>query len=217
MFDTPLYSYLATCIIAYLLGALPFGLLLARSRGVDIRAVGSGNIGATNVFRCIGKAWGLLVYVLDMLKGLLGATLLPSLFSAQPEPDLWLCTAGGCAAIAGHNWPIYLRFKGGKGIATTSGFLLGLAPAAVGVGLAAWIVIFVTSRYVSLASILAAVAVAAFSWMHYGGEERMLPAVLSALCILAVLRHRQNLIRLLSGTENRFNFKKKGDKTKSNT
>ncbi|MFT5240512.1 MAG: glycerol-3-phosphate acyltransferase PlsY [Kiritimatiellia bacterium] len=216
MFDTPLYSFLATCIIAYLIGALPFGLLVAKSRGVDIRAVGSGNIGATNVFRCIGKAWGLCVYVLDMLKGLLGTTLLPNLYSAQTDPDLLLCIAGGCAAIAGHNWPIYLRFKGGKGIATTSGFLLGLAPAAVGVGLGAWIIIFLTARYVSLASILAAVAVAAFSWMHYGAEERMLPTVLSALCMLAVLRHRQNILRLLSGTENRFDFKKKGDKTQSN-
>ncbi len=199
--------YSLTCLISYLVGALPFGLLIARARGVDIRAEGSGNIGATNVFRCVGKSWGLLVYFMDMGKGLFGALLLPLLLS--DDPSTLLRVSSGCCAIIGHNWPVYLGFKGGKGIATTSGFLLGLAPAAAGVGLLVWIVTFLTSRYVSLGSILAALSVAVYAWIAYRADGLLLPSVLTALGLLAVLRHRANIIRLAQGTENRFDFKKK--------
>ena len=149
-------------LASYLLGAVPFGLIVARARGVDIRKVGSGNIGATNVFRSVGKPWGILVYALDMLKGWAPAALFPGLVAniAGAAP-LHLDLACGLAAVAGHNWPVYLRFKGGKGVATTSGVLLGVSPTCMGLGLLTWIVVFVTSRYVSVASMVAAIVVAA--------------------------------------------------------
>ncbi len=212
--SSPALQYALACLLSYLVGAIPFGLWVARTRGVDIRAKGSGNIGATNVFRCVGKSWGLLVYGLDMGKGLWGALLLPALLSTG-EPATLLCVLSGCSAVIGHNWPVYLKFKGGKGIATSSGLLLGLAPAAVLVAIAVWLVTFLLTRYVSAASILAAVAVAAFAWLYYADAGLLLPLVLSAISALAILRHRQNIQRLLSGTENRFDFtkKKKGEPT----
>ena len=122
---------------AYLLGAVPFGLILSRLKGVDIRAVGSGNIGATNVFRSVSKGLGIATFVCDFLKGFVPAYVFPILGkmlsgSFQGSEIGILC---GVAAIVGHNWPVYLKFKGGKGIATSAGVLLGIAPAAVGIGL----------------------------------------------------------------------------------
>jgi len=193
-------------LVSYLVGAIPNGLLVARARGVDIRKVGSGNIGATNVFRSVGKCWGILTFVGDALKGYIPSFFFP-LLACSPPP--WLGLACGCAAIAGHNWPVYLRFKGGKGIATSAGVLLGVAPAAVGIGLGGWILLFVTTRYVSVASIGAAILVPASAWLLYSADDLVLPIVLSLLGVLAVWRHRTNIKRLLGGEENRFDFRKK--------
>jgi glycerol-3-phosphate acyltransferase PlsY len=195
-------------LAAYLLGAVPSGYLVARARGVDIRTVGSRNIGATNVFRCVGKGWGIFTFILDVLKGFVPAFFFPMiLVKAGAAPEGVLTALPGLVfmvlAIVGHNWPVYLGFKGGKGMATSAGGLLGVAPAGVGVGLVVWILLFVTVRYVSVASIGAALAVAAAGWWLYRDSGWLLPAVLTALGLLAVLRHKGNIARLMAGTENR--------------
>jgi len=197
-------------IAAYLLGAVPFGLLLCRTlKGVDIRNVGSGNIGATNVFRSVSKPLGIATFACDFLKGLLPACCFPILGKwitgtfQGPEIGL-LC---GVAAIAGHNWPVYLKFKGGKGIATSAGVLLGVAPAAVGIGLLSWIFLLLATRYVSVASIGAAIVVPVVSWTMYSREGILLPITLTLLGALAVWRHKSNIERLIGGTELRFNFR----------
>ncbi len=190
---------------AYLLGSLPFGFLIARARGVDLRKVGSGNIGATNVFRTVGKPWGLLCFGLDFMKGLLAAGLLPGLFAGVPAslgPEN-AALLGGAAVIAGHNWPVWLKFKGGKGIATSAGVLAAVAPYALLGGLAVWLLTLKLSRMVSLASILAALTVTLCGWIFYRGHL-WTALVLSLLGILAVVRHRSNITRILKGEEHKF-------------
>ncbi len=198
--------------LAYLVGALPCGLWLAKLNGVDIRAVGSHNIGATNVYRCVGKGWGLLTFVLDALKGLVPALVFPMLGkSALPAFQSLEGCFGllcGVAAILGHNFPIYLGFKGGKGVSTSAGVLLGVAPAAVGLGALVWALLLVATRYMSLASLGGAVAVPAAGWFFYRGQGLALPVVLTLLGLLVIVRHHANLRRLLAGTENKFQFGK---------
>lgn len=204
-------NYLLTIIIAYLLGSIPFGLLIGLSRGIDVRTVGSKNIGATNVFRTVGKKWGILAFILDFLKGLGGALLVPYLLSAfsLPAGDL-SAVLGGLSAVAGHNWSVFLRFKGGKGVATSAGLLAAVAPLAVAVALLGWIVVFVVSRYVSLASITAALVMGVLVWIAPFAPNAMATQVLlSVLALTVVIRHHANISRLLSGTENRFSFRKK--------
>ncbi len=199
--------WLLLIVASYLLGAIPFGLLIARSRGIDIRTVGSKNIGATNVLRSVGKPWGIATFVLDALKGFLPAFVFPDLGSAWGADFQTMelaRLAGGAAAIIGHNFPIYLGFKGGKGVATSAGALLGIAPLAVLVGLGVWALVFFTSRYVSLASIAAAVAVPVAGWVWYRGAGIVVPCALTLLAALIILRHRANIRRLLDGTESRF-------------
>jgi len=190
-------------VAAYLLGAVPFGLLVARSKGIDIRKEGSGNIGATNVFRVIGKGWGIFTFVLDALKGFVPAFFFPKLAETDPAYAVLF----GFAAILGHSFPVYLKFKGGKGVATSAGMLLGVAPLAVGIGFACWVISMILSRYVSLSSIIAAVAVAITAWV----DPETVPAVDVALTVLSALviwLHRANIRRLLNGTESRFGKKK---------
>ena len=203
--------YLLLAVLSYLFGAVPFGFLVARARGVDIRSVGSGNIGATNVFRTVGKGWGILTLLLDALKGYIPAAVFPAFLSRATG-----CEAGNaapvvfaCLAVAGHNWPVYLRFKGGKGIATTAGALLGIAPAALGVGVCVWVAAFVLTRYVSVASILAALAVPASAWCFYRSESLLIPIMLTVLGMAAVIRHHTNIKRLIDGTESKITFGKK--------
>ena len=198
-------------LAAYLLGAVPFGLLIARAKGIDIRKVGSGNIGATNVLRSVGKPWGYLTFALDALKGYVPAALFPMIgnwagqdFQSLENAGLWC----GLAAILGHNFPIYLGFKGGKGVATSAGALLGIAPAAVGIGLVVWALLFFPFRYVSLASIGAAAAIPAAGWLLYRGNGPTRPVALTVLGLLVIWRHRSNIQRLLNGTENRMGSRK---------
>lgn len=198
-------------LLSYLLGAVPNGLLVARINRIDIRKVGSGNIGATNVFRSVGKKWGILTFVLDFSKGCIPALAFPALVRMMTggEAPFWLALACGLAAVAGHNWPVYLGFKGGKGVATSTGALTGIVPAAVGIGFLVWILLFVTSRYVSIASLGAALTVAAGGWILYPNENRLIPVVLTILALFIIWRHTSNIQRLANGTENRFSFKKK--------
>lgn len=191
-------------IIAYLFGAVPFGLLVAKSRGINIREQGSGNIGATNVLRCVGKGWGIFTLVLDALKGFIPAFFFTKIVGLESEWGVLF----GLAAIIGHTFPVYLKFKGGKGVATSAGMLLGVAPAAVGVGLVFWIICMALSRYVSLSSIVAAIAVAVAVWLDPRQDSLIVNIALTALALLVVWLHRANVGRLLNGTENRFGKKK---------
>ena len=202
--STPLALSLLV-LAAYLLGAIPNGLLLARLKGVDLQKVGSGNIGATNVFRCVGKGWGVLAFVLDAVKGFVPAFFFPRLLESAPP---WLSLACGVAAVAGHNWPVWLKFKGGKGVSTSAGMLLGIAPAAVGIGFAVFAATVALTRFVSLGSILAAIAVpAAYLWMN-GADNRLLAGALVLMGGLVIVKHRANVGRLLKGTEPRIVGKK---------
>lgn len=204
-----LLSFAAAGLASYLLGAIPFGLLVARLKGVDIRKVGSGNIGATNVFRSVGKGLGILTFALDVLKGYVPAGLFPIVAQKagfDGNTDV-MAVACGLLAVAGHNWPVYLGFKGGKGIATSAGALLGFAPLAMGIGLATWLVVFGLTRYVSVGSIAACVVVAGASWWVCVDRGLLIPLVLTALCIVGVWRHRGNIRRLIDGTEHRFGKK----------
>lgn len=190
-------------ILAYFIGNIPFGWLIARAKGINLYEHGSGNIGATNVFRVIGKPFGLACFLLDFAKGLLSAAVLPALFPAAEEQFPYLGLVCGAAAIAGHNWPAVLKFKGGKGIATSGGVLAAVAPIAVAWALSAWILCMLASRIVSLSSILAATAVIIAGWVVYG-KDTVLASVLTVLGALAIWRHRANIGRLLRGEEHRF-------------
>lgn len=198
-------------ILSYMLGAIPNGFLIAKAKGIDIRTVGSGNIGATNVYRSVSKALGLLTFALDAVKGALPAALFPVLAKgcAGTTPPEWIPLLFGGLAIVGHTWPVYLRFKGGKGVATSAGALIAIAPAATGIGVLCWAVTLVTTRYMSAASIVAAVAVPAAGWWLYRSGGVVLPAALTLLGFLIIWRHKGNLQRLVAGTENRFEFRKK--------
>lgn len=193
-------------VAAYFFGAVPFGLLVAKSRGVNIREQGSGNIGATNVFRCVGKGWGIFTFVLDALKGFVPAFLFPILSHVAKESWGEFGVLFGLSAIIGHSFPVYLKFKGGKGVATSAGMLLGIAWESVAIGLVCWIICMIVSRYVSLSSIVAAIAVAVSVWIIDKGVT--INIALTVLSILVIWLHRANIKRLLNGTENRFGKKK---------
>lgn len=182
---------------SYLLGSLPFGYWIAKSiYGVDIRKHGSGNIGATNVLRVLGVKAGIVVFVLDVLKGWL-----PSFWVLRTtQVEGWAILAGALA-IAGHSLSPFLRFKGGKGIATGLGVLLGVAPSTVLTGGGVWILILILTRWVSLASILAAITVPVSA--YFLGYQPVTAGVLAAAAALVVFRHKDNIRRLLEGTEPR--------------
>ena len=189
-------------VAAYFLGAIPFGLIISHSQGVDIRAQGSGNIGATNVSRIMGKNWGFFTFFLDALKGFI-PTYFFGEWSGSHESVGVYC---GLMAIIGHSFPIYLRFKGGKGVATSAGMLLGIAPYAVGIGLISWIVFMVLFRYVSLASIFATLIVTVTVWIS-DVQSLTSKFLITLLSLLIIWLHRANIDRLLKGTENRFGKK----------
>ena len=203
--NTPLLLALLVSA-AYLLGSIPNGLLIARLKGIDLQKVGSGNIGATNVFRCVGKGWGVAAFVLDAVKGFVPAFCFPLLVSGAPS---WLGLACGVAAVAGHNWPVWLKFKGGKGVSTSAGMLLGIAPAAVGVGFAVFALTVALTRFVSLGSILAAIAVPAAYLGMNGAENQLLAGALVVMGAVVIFKHRANVGRLLRGTEPRIVGKRK--------
>lgn len=202
-------------VAAYCAGCIPTGYLLGRWRGIDIREHGSGNIGATNVFRCLGKKLGILTLVVDAMKGLLPVLAVRWVFRPWFGEALHEALMLGAAmAVLGHVWPVTMRFRGGKGVATAAGGLLGVVPAAMGAALAVWIIVFLVSGYVSLASITAAVTVAATAWIVVGQETRVIPIAISLLAAITVWRHRGNMIRLLQGTESGFRRFGRGAKPK---
>ena len=203
-------SYLVIMIAAYLLGSLPTGYLAGKIRGVDIRKVGSGNMGATNVFRVLGRTAGIVVLVLDGLKGYAACIWLVDLarlWLAVPAEHLeTVRIVAGICAVLGHNYTCWLGFKGGKGIATSAGVYAALAPVSVTISIATWAIAFVLTRYVSIASIAAAVALPVAVWLL--SSSLLLQIVTTALGLMAILKHRGNIQRLLKGTENRFGNKR---------
>ena len=182
---------------SYLLGSIPTGLLLARAAGVDIRATGSGNIGATNVYRTLGRSVGVLTLVGDCLKGLVPVLAARYLDLGDP-----LIAAAGAAAFLGHVYTVFLGFKGGKGVATALGVFLGVSPASVGIALVVFIAVVAATRYISLGSIVAA---GAMPVIVTALDRRPLIIAMSALIALLVIwKHRENISRLRAGTESRF-------------
>lgn len=230
-------------LLAFLLGSIPFGLLMAKSKGIDIRAHGSGNIGATNVLRVMGKKYGIPCLLLDMLKGFIPVAIAVNLIQITGRPvqvplglpEAWVMELSAAdalkaqiahiltalAAVLGHNYSPWVGFKGGKGIATSAGVLLGLMPFAVVLLLVLWLLLFLTTRYVSVASMGAACALPLLtlwgSWHHGriqdGTWNKPLFVFSIIIAVLAVWKHRANIRRLREGTENRFERKRSSSTT----
>lgn len=192
---------LISILIGYFLGSVPFGFLIGKKvRGIDIREHGSGNVGATNVTRLLGKEWGIAVFFLDALKGFLAAQI--GLRLGGPMCGL----AGGVAAIAGHMFPVWLEFKGGKGIATGFGLSMALMPVTGLVGIATWAVVTFLSGYVSLGSIVAVIVALLFALFY---EKYFVYKLLLFIFVAFIIyKHRSNIQRILDHTESRINRKK---------
>ena len=190
-------------VVAYLLGSIPFAYLAGRLNGVDLRTVGSGNLGATNVFRTLGRTVGIVVMVLDIAKGALAV-----LIAQWVVGGAWWPIAAGALAILGHVFPVWTGFKGGKGVAVGAGALIGLVPAASGVLIVLWVLIVVLTRYVSVASIVCALAAAPLAWAFGAPWSYVIFIGLAGLFV--IIKHRENITRLLAGTENRIQFGRKG-------
>jgi glycerol-3-phosphate acyltransferase PlsY len=196
-------AYSLAIVISYFTGSLPTGYLAGMMKGIDIRAAGSGNIGATNVFRVLGKAAGISVLVVDGVKGFAAARWVPLLAEkwfpgASPEG---LAVAAGAAAVLGHVYTCWLKFKGGKGIATSAGVGFAWAPEACALTLAIWGIVFLSTKYVSVASLVAAVILpVAVGVFRYGASKTL---VMTALAVVAIYKHKDNIRRLLDGTEHR--------------
>jgi glycerol-3-phosphate acyltransferase PlsY len=202
-------GFVAIALLSYLIGSIPSGYLAGRLAGVDIRRQGSGNIGATNVTRALGKRFGYPVFLADFSKGLAAILLAPWLarrFAASCPMDVCEIVAG-VFVVVGNAFPLWLRFRGGKGVATSAGLLLGLIPGAAIVVIFVWVIVFYTSRYVSLASVVAAFAlpIAVLVVNHLTGAHGPLVLYVSiGLAAIVILRHRSNIARLMRGTEESF-------------
>jgi len=208
----PIFGFILSAIEGYLLGSIPTGYLVAAARGIDIRTLGSGNIGATNVFRFLGVPAGVFVLLADAFKGWLAVVIASQLVWSWYQPAggqqarEWLAIIAGLSAILGHNFTCWLHFKGGKGIATSAGVLLALVPLALPIILGVWTLIFMLTRFVSLASISAAAMLPLAALVTR--ESLTMIIVTGAMGGLAIYKHKTNIQRLLKGTENRIGGKK---------
>lgn len=208
-------NLLAAIILSYILGAVPFAFILAKVlKGVDLRKVGSGNIGATNLARTLGYKIGSIGLLLDMLKGIIPVTIFADLTSKNLNISIdSLRLILGLSSICGHNWTIFLNFRGGKGIATSFGVLIGLAIKNILLAkilfiiAILWILTFLISGYVSLASMISAFFLPIFLWIFRLNQDFIFFGTVMA--IFALYRHKSNIFRLLQNQENRFNFKSK--------
>ena len=209
----PVLAYILVAVAAYLLGSIPTGFLVAKAKGIDIRKTGSGNIGATNAMRVLGKPAGIFVLLADAAKGFAACTWLVNFltsfikFDFSLEQIAWLQILAGIFAVLGHNYTCWLKFKGGKGIATTAGVYLALAPWALLVALAVFILAILVTKYVSVGSIAGAIALPAMVWVMTP-HNLFFGIVTTALGALAIYKHKSNIQRLLAGTENRLGQKK---------
>jgi acyl phosphate:glycerol-3-phosphate acyltransferase len=201
---------LLTAVIGYLIGSMPFGYLAGCIAGIDIRKVGSGNVGATNVVRTLGKRFGYPVFLLDFLKGVAAVAIARFVSShSSANPEVCAVVAGVCCVL-GHLFPVWLRFKGGKGVATSGGVIFGLMPIVAALAGLVWVLLFQTTRYVSVASVSAAIAmpVATGCLLYLGRLHGVVLFYFSlGLAVLIIVRHRSNFSRLLTGTEPRFQRK----------
>jgi acyl phosphate:glycerol-3-phosphate acyltransferase len=191
------------CTVGYLLGSISFATLICKRRGIDIFKVGSCNPGATNVKRILGKKAGNTVFGLDFLKGFIAA-LLPLLI-APPESRELLAVGAIISAIAGHSFSIFLRFRGGKGVATTMGGFLALVPFVLLIGALVWVIVYYSFRFVSLASILFGVSLPISSFFLM--ESSLDIGFCGLIAVLLIVRHKSNIQRLMNGTESRFSRK----------
>ena len=206
--------FIILIIGSYLLGSIPFALVIAKAHGKDLRSIGSGNIGATNLSRALGRRWAYFCFVLDVLKGLLPMLVTIRLVSSPLSiAELFLWLAVGCAAILGHIFPVYIKFRGGKGVATSLGVALGLWPyytICAACAFVVWAVVALLWRYISLASIAASIAfpialILAIALTPGWNFADLWPLLTAAIVIplMVILRHRENIKRLIAGTENK--------------
>jgi len=195
-----LFKEIIFVIICYIIGSIPFGYIAGKLRGIDIRKVGSGNIGSTNVSRVLGRKTGIIVQVLDIAKGVF-PIVLGKYFGFSP---VWLVISG-IAAICGHNWTIFLGFKGGKGVNTSLGVALGLMPADASLCFVVWLIVLGVWKYISLASILAAITFPVLAFVFNYPLLYKIMAIIVALFIVA--RHISNIKRIVEGTEPKINKK----------
>jgi acyl phosphate:glycerol-3-phosphate acyltransferase len=195
---------------AYLLGSFPTSFILARTlKGIDIRQVGSGNAGATNVLRSVGRLPAVITLVVDILKGALAVTLLTSFFYSfgiDLDYDFYRSFMG-LAVVCGHIWSVFLKFKGGKGIATTLGVAIGIAPKVLVPSVIMWIIVFVTTKYVSLASIIALIIFPIVS--SISGVSIYITLMSIIICGISIYKHKDNIKRLVRGSENKTHLSKK--------
>lgn len=187
-------------LLAYLLGSISFGLLLARLRRVDLRSVGSGNIGATNAARAMGKGWGMLVLVLDAAKATVPLWLAGRYFATEPRRD-WILVGMAGAAFLGHLYPIFSRFRGGKGVATALGAFLALSPKAAGLGFVTYALAYGVSRISSVGSLCAVVSFPV--WLYLFDASRPIYVLAAGLLVGIVFTHRANIARLWKGQEHK--------------
>jgi glycerol-3-phosphate acyltransferase PlsY len=205
--------YISAALISYLIGSIPAGYLVGRLVGVDIRRMGSGNIGATNVLRVLGKPYGYAVFLFDFLKGVTAvqlSMLLVHRAHSDSETSELVGIMAGILCVIGHTYPVWLRFRGGKGVATSAGVLFGLMPIAALLVMIVWFVIFQITKYVSVASIGAAVALPLTTLLMVCLKQtHEMALVYFSICLMVVIiwRHRSNLARLRQGTEQSFKRK----------
>jgi acyl phosphate:glycerol-3-phosphate acyltransferase len=191
------------CTAAYFLGAIPTGYIVTRLvKGIDIRSIGSGNPGATNVYRTAGAAAGIVTFIVDVIKGFLPVMLAVVYFDGRP-PYLWIIV--GLFAIFGHIWTIFLGFKGGKGVATACGVFLALMPLPTLYAFILFSLILILTRYVSAGSIGAALSLPVFAWLT--GEPKTLSVFAAVIGIIVIIKHKKNIERLINGTENKLGKK----------
>jgi acyl phosphate:glycerol-3-phosphate acyltransferase len=204
-------TYVGIAAIAYLLGSIPFGLILVRVvKGEDVRRIGSGNIGATNVARSGGARLGIATLILDALKGYLAVAVAFAISYRNPAIDVRLAAAlAALCTILGHVFPIWLGFHGGKGVATGVGAFIALAPRAVLLVLAIFVIVVLIFRYVSLGSVIASAMFPVLAFFLYRGQSSLADfAVMLAASLLIIVKHKANIHRLINGTENRLQFNK---------
>jgi acyl phosphate:glycerol-3-phosphate acyltransferase len=199
--------YFAAALVAYLLGSIPFGFIAGLIAGVDVREHGSGNIGATNTLRVLGKKYGYAVFVADVLKGFLAVRIALWLAQFDPSTSYFIGILAAFFVVVGHSFPFWLQFRGGKGVAAAAGACLGLLPVATFIAVIVWIAIFFAFRFVSLASIIAAIALPISAWLLGNVADPILLGFSGLIAALIIFRHRSNIVRLLQGSEPRFDRK----------
>ena len=204
------------CAGAYLVGSIPFGFLIGKLRGKDIRTLGSKNIGATNVYRTVGKPWGILAFLCDFLKGFLPTFAAQAVSGRYGDALVYLPLVVGLLTVAGHMWTCFMKFKGGKGVATGFGMLVALMPVLVLTAFAVWMVVMLVSHYVSLGSVVAAAFLMVTVWLPLsdwikcglfrgckGYHDLPLCILVTVLCAFTIWKHRTNIVRLRAHAESK--------------